>query len=120
MYYLETRYYDANTGRFICADVDEAVASSQRILDCNHFGYCENDPINNTDENGGISLKKVMSIFNSIAKYAKKIMNWMKTYVDYKLKLYTNLSPSDIGAIAKDIKRSPHRERWALQSLNKK
>lgn len=42
------------------------------------------------------------------------------TYVDYKLKLYTGLSPSDINAIAKDIKRSPHRVRQALQSLNRK
>ena len=46
MYYLQSRYYDPITGRFINADDTAYIGSSGTVLSCNIFVYCENNPIN--------------------------------------------------------------------------
>ena len=49
-YYLNSRYYDPGTGRFVNAD--GFVQTGQGILDKNMFAYCGNNPVNRTDSNG--------------------------------------------------------------------
>ena len=44
--YLQSRYYDPTTGRFINADDTAFISSSGTVLSCNIFVYCENNPIN--------------------------------------------------------------------------
>ena len=46
LYYLQSRYYDPKTGRFINADDTAYIGSSGTVLSCNIFVYCENNPIN--------------------------------------------------------------------------
>lgn len=48
LYYLNSRYYDAETGRFINADGQ----LNEGVLGYNIFAYCENDPVNGSDPNG--------------------------------------------------------------------
>ena len=50
LYYLNSRYYDPETGRFINAD--GTVSTEQGILCANMFAYCENNPVNKEDKNG--------------------------------------------------------------------
>ena len=50
MYYLQSRYYDSNTCRFINAD--GYVSTGQGILGNNMFAYCGNNPVNRTDHTG--------------------------------------------------------------------
>ncbi len=51
LYYLNSRYYDPEIGRFINADdIDYTDAESGNGL--NLYAYCVNNPINLTDENG--------------------------------------------------------------------
>ena len=50
LYYLNSRYYDPETGRFINAD--GTVSTEQGILCANMFAYCENNPITRIDSNG--------------------------------------------------------------------
>jgi len=50
LYYLESRYYDPATGRFINAD--GMVQTGQDINDKNMFSYCGNDPVNRADPSG--------------------------------------------------------------------
>ena len=57
LYYLQSRYYDPNTGRFINADSTDYLNVSGTVLGCNLFIYCENDPVNNVDPTGTISHK---------------------------------------------------------------
>ena len=49
-YYLNSRYYDPQTGRFLNAD--SYVSTGQGILGNNMFAYCLNNPINYVDSNG--------------------------------------------------------------------
>ena len=65
MYYLQSRYYDPNTGRFINADDTDYLNATGTVLGCNLFAYCENDPVNRVDPSGCYSAS------NAVA-YAKK------------------------------------------------
>jgi len=50
LYYLQSRYYDPVTGRFINADV--YCDTNTDIFGTNMFTYCNNDPINQIDPEG--------------------------------------------------------------------
>ena len=49
-YYLQSRYYDPETGRFILAD--SYVSTGQGFVGNNMFAYCLNDPIDYSDNFG--------------------------------------------------------------------
>ena len=51
LYYLQSRYYDPVTGRFINADV-YADTGSGSPLSTNMFAYCENNHLYRLDKNG--------------------------------------------------------------------
>ena len=55
LYYLQSRYYDPEVGRFINADVF-ASTDTKDLLGTNMFAYCENNPINNHDSNGDFCI----------------------------------------------------------------
>ena len=50
LYYLQSRYYNAEWGRFINAD--GILGRTGQLLSHNVFCYCNNDPVNNKDDNG--------------------------------------------------------------------
>ena len=50
LYYLISRYYDANTCRFISAD--GYVSTGQGLTGYNMFAYCGNNPVNRVDSTG--------------------------------------------------------------------
>ena len=53
LYYLNTRYYDPQIGRFINADDISTLDVTQIALNgLNLYAYCLNNPVNETDENG--------------------------------------------------------------------
>ena len=51
LYYLQSRYYDPFTGRFLNADVYTDTESGTP-LSTNMFAYCENNAINKSDDEG--------------------------------------------------------------------
>ena len=51
-YYLQSRYYDPEVGRFINADDPEAGTNRKTVLATNLFAYCENNPASEQDESG--------------------------------------------------------------------
>ena len=50
LYYLNSRYYNPATGRFINADI--FVSTGQGVLGNNMFAYCNNNPVNMVDDGG--------------------------------------------------------------------
>lgn len=50
LYYLQSRYYDPEVGRFLNADA--LVSTGQGILGNNMFAYCNNNPVSNVDPTG--------------------------------------------------------------------
>ena len=73
LYYLQSRYYDPKTGRFINADDTAYVdTNSGTPLSTNMFAYCENNHINDTDPWGYLgkhwwnSVKWVSRIIDAV------------------------------------------------------
>ena len=75
LYYLNSRYYNPEFGRFISADglIDNRGATSQNL-----FAYCGNNPVNRSDLSG---------------LFWKEIGNWFKR-ISTKIEEY--LTPSNI------------------------
>ena len=63
LYYLNSRYYDPVTGRFINAD--SQIDNNAGFVGYNLFAYCANNPVNMIDSTGSfaISLFAVVAIF---------------------------------------------------------
>ena len=52
LYYLQSRYYDPFSGRFLNADDTAFIGATGTVLSCNLFTYCENNSIKYTDKTG--------------------------------------------------------------------
>lgn len=50
LYYLQSRYYDPDVGRFLNAD--RLVSTGQGVLGCNMVAYCGNNPVMGVDPTG--------------------------------------------------------------------
>ncbi len=62
-YYLQSRYYDPETGRFINADA--AIGQIGNVQGSNMFSYCFNNPVNMSDSTG--NWPKLSKIFTIVA-----------------------------------------------------
>ena len=56
LYYLQSRYYDPTTGRFVNGDDTSYLYDDGKILGINLYGYCECNPIMYEDPHGTFSL----------------------------------------------------------------
>ena len=94
-YYLQSRYYDPQTGRFINAD--SMLISGTTVGSQNMFSYCQNNPINRSDSTGhwfglddliagvvgaavGVGSQFVSDVAYSICTGEWQFSNW-ETYV---------------------------------------
>ena len=59
-YYLQSRYYNPELGRFISADV--YLSTGQGVLGHNAYAYCLNNPTNMADSGGQYSSWQIISI----------------------------------------------------------
>ena len=58
LYYLNSRYYDPEIGRFINIDDISVLSETQNTFNgLNLFAYCHNNPISNLDANGMSTYK---------------------------------------------------------------
>ena len=70
LYYLQSRYYDSNTGRFISPD--GFITTGQGLTSYNMYAYCGNNPISRTDLTGAF-WEKVGNFFSNAWN---KIKTW--------------------------------------------
>ena len=71
LYYVSSRYYDPEIGRFINAD--EYISTGQGIMGCNMFTYCNNNPVNMVDPSG--TMPKFLP------EYLEEFTEWVETAV---------------------------------------
>lgn len=90
MYYLQSRYYDPTVGRFVNADGCLAWDIDKSIFTSNLYLYCNNDPVNQTDETGNAVLKIVLraiigALFGAAMQYlADVLQNLLDCVLDKK------------------------------------
>ena len=70
LYYLQSRYYDPVTGRFVSAD---AIIDTTNVLGFNLFSYCMNNPVIYVDPTGYVA-----NFVNSFSSGMKSV--WIKGY----------------------------------------
>ena len=91
LYYLQSRYYNPEWGRFINADKTEVMQlSKSSAVNGNLFLYCNNNPINNTEVSGMITPANIIGalvgagagalIGRAIANYFK-LSGWRRRLV---------------------------------------
>ena len=64
-YYVSSRYYDPEVGRWINADAADYIGADGSPLSYNLFAYCLNNPVNMTDPTG--NWPKLSKIFTAVA-----------------------------------------------------
>ena len=69
LYYLQSRYYNPEWGRFINADKTEVLNITNNVKQANLYIYAENNPINYIDSSGdfGTPLQWAMAVIGGIA-----------------------------------------------------
>ena len=87
LYYLQSRYYDPEVGRFLNADDVDYIGYSGGQLSYNAFAYCENNPVNCVDALGygpiliatliGLSIGGVLGAGASYLYYGKVKVSWI-------------------------------------------
>ena len=113
MYYLQSRYYDPQVGRFVNAD--GYVSTGQGILEHNMFVYALNNPVNMSDFTGefamaatlggialwkiGIAIAATASAFfvaDTIAKNPPALPSLSLPKIEIKPKAETNSKTKDV------------------------
>ena len=65
LYYLQSRYYNPETGRFVNAD--GYVSTGQGIVGNNMFAYAINNPISYSDHSGNFAISTAIAIIAAVA-----------------------------------------------------
>ena len=73
LYYLNSRYYNPETGRFINAD-NVLSGSVTTTSGHNLFSYCDNNPISNADSSGNWP-KAIRDIFSAMSTIVKMVVS---------------------------------------------
>ena len=77
LYYLNSRFYDPNVGRFLSADTTEVVLASQIVLtDKNLYAYCDNNPVMRVDAGGEFWLTAIIAgaVMGGLAQYTSNVV----------------------------------------------
>ena len=135
LYYLRSRYYDPEVGRFINADDTDYLGYDATPVSLNLFAYCENNPVNGIDYDGFYDRKRAcdyakeytggvnlpfLIVFNSVYHYYAKgdcanfvsqclyaggIRKTKNWWCSYSYGLIKNFQRSDSWSIAEELRR---------------
>ena len=86
-YYLQSRYYDPEIGRFINADEPEmAKFSTKELLAKDLFAYCNNNPIHYSDPDGHLALTAIYKYIQHkfrLAIPAARYIGWIVRHANW-------------------------------------
>ena len=66
MYYLQSRYYDSEVGRFISPDAPGYLGANADLTSYNLYAYCSNNPVMYTDPSGHAWYNVVYDWVNTV------------------------------------------------------
>ncbi len=96
LYYLQSRYYSAEIGRFINTDDTQiAIATQGNVLGANLFAYCNNNPVMNVDYTGYLTITlafvvKVVVVICAVFGLASFLIDAYKYAKEYSNALYNH------------------------------
>lgn len=80
LYYLQSRYYDPVTGRFL--NEDTVAGSNENAVHFNLFSYCGNSPVNNIDLDG-YSFSSIWNKFKEAVRTTiRKVHSFFRQRID--------------------------------------
>ena len=85
-YYLQSRYYNPEVGRFINADDVDVLNDVTSVIEGNLFAYCHNNAVNDKDALGNSIAAKVAKIILSVV--AELYIQLFKDLFKYLIKKY--------------------------------
>ena len=91
LYYLQSRYYDPEMGRFINADA--YASTGQGLLGNNMFAYCSNNPVMGFDPHGEFDL------LGAAAGFAEGFVV-KKPFAVTRKYLWTDIYKIDVGTVS--------------------
>ncbi len=106
LYYLNSRYYDPQLGRFINADDISTLDVTQVTLNgLNLYTYCLNNPVNETDENGYLLFTLLIAgLIGAIVGFVTSVVSqgiqsgWNK--INWNLVLFDTLFGAFTGFVS--------------------
>ena len=87
-YYVSSRYYDPEIGRFISADTTDVLGVQDNFDDLNLYAYCNNNPVNYTDPDGTLAIEigyVVLTVLVVSYAYVGGVRRTIKTTKTYKV-----------------------------------
>ena len=98
-YYLQSRYYDPEVGRFLNADA--FISTGQGILGNNMFAFCGNNPINMADPSGHIHVP-AENMYDEIYKLINRILDVFRQNYEHNSKIDSNPDTTTKNRIIND------------------
>ena len=80
-YYLQSRYYDPEIGRFINAD---GLVTTGGLLGNNMFAYCGNNPVNRIDPHGNDWKSVVEDVVEAIVEGIRRVLDAVRDVLTFK------------------------------------
>ena len=102
MYYLQSRYYDPNTGRFLNADDVSMLGASGTVLGYNLFAYCENNPANMADPTGHVGADVIGAAIGLVIGIVGGAFlgNWLANLIGIKNKWVRRIFVGAVSVLA--------------------
>ena len=119
LYYLQSRYYDPATCRFINAD--EYASTGQGVLGCNMFAYCNNSPSNSIDTSGHNPLHLMQKqMEGGGGGGAGIIVAGGITLLGYSIKAILSFAADSISKLAREVYEYSQEVKMELAEVKKK
>ena len=113
-YYLQTRYYDPTTGRFLNSDDIKYLGTTDCSIGFNLFSYCDNNPVNRSDVNGH---SWISDRFNDVKNAAKKIAKAVSNTAQKVASTAKNVTTTVKNAVVNTAKKAATTVTNATKSL---